>query len=96
MANRVKVEIYGQTYTLGGELDDDYVQTLARYVDEKMNAVATATHTIDTVKVAVLAAVAIADELHALRQENGQRDKVLHERAEQCLNIVERALEQAS
>ena len=39
MSNRVKVEIYGQSYTLGGDLDEAYVQKLARYVDEKMIAV---------------------------------------------------------
>ena len=42
MSNRVKVEIYGQSYTLGGDLDEAYVQKLARYVDEKMIAVAEA------------------------------------------------------
>ncbi len=35
MSNRVKVEIYGQSYTMGGDLDEAYVQKLAHYVDEK-------------------------------------------------------------
>jgi cell division protein ZapA len=96
MSNRVKVEIYGQSYTLGGDLDDTYVQKLARYVDEKMSAVAAATHTVDSVRVAVLAAMAIADELHTLQQEKGQRDETLRERAEQCLTILERALKQTA
>ena len=77
MSNRVKVEIYGLSYTLGGDLDDTYVQKLARYVDEKMSAVAAATHTVDSVRVAVLAAMAIADELHTLQQEKDQRDETL-------------------
>jgi cell division protein ZapA len=96
MSNRVKVEIYGQSYTLGGDLDDTYVQKLARYVDEKMSAVAAATHAVDSVRVAVLAAMAIADELHTLQQEKGQRDETLRERAEQCLTVLERALKQTA
>jgi len=96
MSNRVKVEIYGQSYTLGGDLDDTYVQKLARYVDEKMSAVAAATHTVDSVRVAVLAAMAIADELHTLQQEKDQRDETLRERAEQCLTALERALKQTA
>jgi cell division protein ZapA len=96
MSNRVKVEIYGQSYTLGGDLDDTYVQKLADYVDEKMSAVAAATHTVDSVRVAVLAAVAIADELHTLQQEKNRRDETLRERAEQCLAVVERALERTA
>ena len=35
MSNRVKVEIYGQSYTMAGDLDESYVQELARYVDKK-------------------------------------------------------------
>ena len=96
MSNRVKVEIYGQSYTLGGDLDDTYVQKLARYVDEKMSAVAAATHTVDSVRVAVLAAMAIADELHSLQQEKDQRNETLRERAEQCLTVLERALKQTA
>jgi cell division protein ZapA len=96
MSNRVKVEIYGQSYTMAGELDEAYVQKLARYVDEKMSAVATATQTVDSVRVSVLAALAIADELHTLRQEKGDRDENLRERAEQCLTILERALKQTA
>ena len=96
MSNRVKVEIYGQSYTLSGDLDDNYVQKLARYVDEKMNAVAEATHTVDSVRVAVLAAMAIADELHTRQNDTGHRDDALRERAQQCLTILERALNQTA
>jgi cell division protein ZapA len=96
MANRVKVEIFGQSYTLGGDLDEAYVQKLARYVDEKMIAVAESTQTVDSVRVAVLAAMAIADELHSRQQDTGHRDEALRERAQQCLTILERALKQTA
>ncbi len=96
MPNRVKVEIYGQSYTLGGDLDEAYVQKLAQYVDEKMRAAAQATQAVDTARVAVLAAMAIADELHSRQQDTGQRDDALRERAQQCLTILERALKQTA
>lgn len=96
MANRVKVEIYGQTYNLGGDLDEVYVQKLARYVDEKMRAVSDATQTVDSVRVAVLAAMAIADELHSQEKQTVHRDDALRERAQQCLTILERALKQTA
>jgi cell division protein ZapA len=60
MSGPVKVQIFGQPYTIHGELDAAYVQKLAAYVDEKMQAIADATATIDTQKVAVLAALATA------------------------------------
>jgi cell division protein ZapA len=96
MPNRVKVEIFGQSYTVGGDLDEAYVQQLARYVDERMNAVASATQTVDSVKVAVLAALAIADELYSLRQQKIVRDDSLRESAKHCLTLLERALKQTA
>src|ERR1700720_4679604 len=96
MSNRVKGEIYGQSYTLGGDLDEAYVQKLARYVDEKMIAVGQAPQPVDSVRVAVLAAMAIADELHSRQQDTGHRDDALRERAQQCLTILERALKQTA
>jgi cell division protein ZapA len=96
MPNRVKVQIFGQSYTVGGDLDETYVQQLARYVDERMNAVAAATQTVDSVKVAVLAALAIADELYSLRQQKIVRDDSLRESAKHCLTLLERALKQTA
>jgi len=96
MPNRVKVEIYGQSYTLSGDVDEAYVQKLARYVDEKMRAVSEATQTVDSVRVAVLAAMALADELHTRENDTGHRDDALRERAQQCLTILERALKQSA
>ncbi len=71
----VRVEIFDQAYNLRGS-DPDYILKLAEYVDSKMRAVAEATNTIDTVRLAVLAALNIADEYHILRkrQENGSTD----------------------
>jgi cell division protein ZapA len=96
MPNRVKVQIFGQSYTVGGDLDEAYVEQLARYVDERMNAVAAATQTVDSVKVAVLAALAIADELYSLRQQKIVRDDSLRESAKHCLTLLERALKQTA
>src|SRR5260370_29811556 len=56
-----RVQIYGQTYSIAGDLDPAYVQKLAAYVDEKMRSISDTTSTVDTQKAAVLAALAIAD-----------------------------------
>lgn len=96
MSAPVKVQIFGQTYAIRGELDERYVQKLAAYVDDKMSAIADATATVDTQKVAVLAALAIADELHGARKERGDQEELLREQAERCLTLVERALKQTA
>lgn len=96
MSTPVKVQIFGQSYTLQGDLDEAYLKKIAAFVDEKMNTIADATGTVDTQRVAVLAALAIADELHGTRQERGEREGLLREQAERCLNLVERALRQTA
>ena len=57
----VRVEIFDQVYNLRGS-DADYITQLAEYVDGKMRAVSQQTATVDSVRLAVLAALNIADE----------------------------------
>jgi cell division protein ZapA len=90
--SNVKVEIFHQTYPMQGDLDEAYMRKIAAYVDQKMKTISELAHTVDTQKVAVLAAIAIADELHHLREERGEREEILKEQAERCLTLVERAL----
>ncbi len=94
MSRGVKVQISGQSYTIVCDLEEAYVQQLAAYVDAKMQAISGMTSTVDTQKAAVLAALAIADELHSSRKEKGVREELLKEQAERCLTLVERALKQ--
>jgi cell division protein ZapA len=94
MSPSTKVQIYNQTYSLQGDLDQAYLQELAGFVDAKMHAIAKMTSTVDTQKIAVLTALALADELNSLRKEKGDREELLKEQAERCLTLVERALKQ--
>ena len=94
MSPTTKVQIYNQTYSLQGDLDQAYLEELAGFVDAKMHAIARMTSTVDTQKVAVLTALAIADELNSLRKEKGDREELMKEQAERCLTLVERALRQ--
>ena len=96
MSVPVKVQIFGQIYSIRGELEEKYVQRLAKFVDEKMHAIAESTGIVDTQKLSVLAALAIADELHSLRTEVTDEEQLLREQAERCLTLVERALKQTA
>jgi cell division protein ZapA len=93
---RIKVDIYDQTYHVAGDLDPAYVERLAQCVDAKMREIARATGTVDSVKVAVLAALAIADELFTLRESAEEGREALREEAKRCLKLVERALHQTA
>jgi len=66
-AEAVSVDIYDQVYTLRGP-DAAQIERLAELVDAKMRAVAAHGATVDSLRVAVLAALNIADELLSLRE----------------------------
>jgi cell division protein ZapA len=63
----VSVDIYDQIYNLRGT-DPAYIERLAAIVDAKMRAVSALGNTVDSLRVAVLAALNIADELCTARQ----------------------------
>jgi cell division protein ZapA len=64
----VTVEIYDQIYHLSGQ-DTDHIRQLAAGVDAKMRAVAAQGRTVDSLRVAVLAALNLADELSRAGEE---------------------------
>jgi cell division protein ZapA len=91
---KVKIEIYDQIYNVNAEgQDEEHLKELAAYVDGKMREVAQATRIVDSVKVAVLAALNIADEIFELRERQQTIDGPLRKRVEKCVALIEKALE---
>ncbi|HSC27600.1 MAG TPA: cell division protein ZapA [Vicinamibacterales bacterium] len=87
----VHVEIHGQRYPIRSSLDATYVAELAAYVDEKMRMAAKECTAGDTLKVAVLAALNIADEYFSACGEVRARQAGLAHRAgelERMLDVV--------
>jgi cell division protein ZapA len=88
----VPVEIHGQRYPIRSTLDPEYVARLAAYVDEKIRAAADATKTGDSLRLAVLAALNIADELFRCRDVTRARDGELAARAGELERLLDRVL----
>lgn len=94
--HNVKIDIYDQSYNVNSGENEEYVKELAAYVDSKMREIAEATRMVDSLKVAVLAALNITDELLALRRRQQELEGPLRQRVEKCVAMVERALEQTN
>src|SRR3989442_8282459 len=88
----IKVEIYDQAYTIRSDGDSRYIQTLADYVDKRMREISSGTLTVDSRKVAILAALYIADELHQLQKIHDQADAQLATRSAECSEMLDRLL----
>lgn len=88
----IKVEIYDQAYTVRSDGDPEYLKQLAEYVDQRMREISSGTLTVDSRKVAILAALYIADELHQLRKSHEQADDQLASRSAECSELLDRLL----
>src|SRR5499433_465787 len=88
----IKVEIYDQAYTVRSDGDPEYVKQLAEYVDRRMREISSGTLTVDSRKVAILAALYIADELHQLKKLHEQQDEQLATRSVECSEMLDRVL----
>ncbi|MBX3299269.1 MAG: cell division protein ZapA [Acidobacteria bacterium] len=91
-AGSVRVEIYNQTYSIRSDGDNNYINDLSQYVDGKMREISSGTHTVDSLKVAILAALHIADELHQAKYELAQVDMNLGQRSSECSERLDRVL----
>ena len=79
--NVVQVQIFGHSYTIRGEADQDYIMGVASYVDQKMREITEKLPVASLSKVAILASLNIADELFKERAKGEQHQELLDQRA---------------
>ncbi len=92
MASGKKIQIYGKTYSLksSSEVDADEV---AGYVDSKMKELANASSKTSTLDLAILAALNIAQELLALKNQAGEKDEAGEEKIQQLVAALDKELQ---
>jgi cell division protein ZapA len=88
----IHVEIHGQQYPIRSGLDPAYVAELAAYVDTKMRLASRETTAGDTLKIAVLAALNIADECFRAQHDEQERRDLLLNRAGELERMLDLAL----
>jgi len=88
----ISVEIRGHRYPIRSSLDASYVEGLATYVDEKIQAAADSTPSGDLLRLAVLAALNIADELFRCQDSQQANRTSLAERTEALERLLDAAL----
>jgi cell division protein ZapA len=88
----VHVEIHGHQYPIRSGLDPAYVAELAAYVDQKMRAASRETSAGDTLKIAVLAALNIADECFRVQADERERRETITSRAGELERMLDLAL----
>lgn len=92
-SNVVKVTIFGSEYAIRGDTDPEYIRQVAQYVDAKMREVDEATSVKSSLKVAILAALNIADELFRERAEREELRTSYERRLQLLASRLEEYLE---
>jgi cell division protein ZapA len=88
------VRIFGKEYPIASDQNPEYVRMLAAYVDEKMNEVSGGSDTATATRVAVLAALNIADEYMRLKNERDKFIGLVEGRVSKVVKMVEEKLAQ--
>jgi cell division protein ZapA len=89
----VQVNIFHQTYTLRTAGNEKEVQELADSVDELMNAIAARSASADSLRVAVLACLHLADRLRGLEGELNQLKQRVEEKSQQFRLLLDQAID---
>ncbi len=72
----VSVDIFGSEYIIKGDGNVEYTKEVASYVDLKMREISAVTSNVSSLKLAILTALNLADEVHKLKQEKVISDSV--------------------
>lgn len=84
----IKVSIFGKEYEVRGNQDEEYIKTLAEYVDTIMHTIAIKTGIISLERIAILSALNIADDMHKERRLFEENILKLEKELQEALNIT--------
>jgi cell division protein ZapA len=83
----VEIKVFGQTYTVKTDAEEDHIQAVAQYVNEKISEVLKKTRSVSSLNVAILTALNIADDL---LREKEKRRALLHEIETKSRDLAEK------
>lgn len=91
--NRTTVDIFGEKYVIRGEASSDYITDVARLVDERMRELARSARGMSKSRLAILAAINIADELMQERTgSNHIEDEQVILKTRQMIELLDEGL----
>jgi len=97
MSRVVHVHIHGQRYAVRSDLDPQYISELSAYLDDKMELAARETGSADTTRVAIIAALNVADDLFRARAATpADRESEILTRTAELERLVDAVLDEAA
>ncbi len=95
MGNGVPIHVLGTSFAIQTDENPEYVQKLVKYLTSKIEALQKSLDTKDSLRIVIIAAVLIADELFKERgkQPQSNRNDGLEDMAENIITKLDRALD---
>ncbi len=91
-ANSVKVSILGQSYNIKGDAPPEYIDQLADFVNEKMEEVRKNISGANSLQIAILVSLNIADEFFQVRKLNHGIDGAIEEKTNELISMLDEGL----
>ena len=88
----VRVKIYDREFALKTTGDPKRLQALCNNLDKRMREISVSTGSVDTLKVAILAALSLGDDLQRTREELSKLDESVGRRSMACVSLLDRIL----
>ena len=90
--NSVRVKIYDREYALRTDGDPERLNELCDALNERMRDIAITTGVVDTIKLAVLVALSLADDSRRAKEEMMKLDEAIGKRSTACISLLDRSL----
>jgi cell division protein ZapA len=88
----IDVKIYDREYTLRTSGEVDRLRSLCAFLDRRMREQAAASGSVDTLRVAVLTALTLAEDLYRAREALQNMDETVSRRSLACVSMLDRFL----
>ncbi|MBP9886908.1 MAG: cell division protein ZapA [Leptospiraceae bacterium] len=91
---RTEVSIFGSNYSISGETDPEYIHRLAKFIDGKMNELSSSLPGASAQKLAILAALNIADEFFQYKELNSDDElsKLYEMKTKKMISMLDEGL----
>jgi cell division protein ZapA len=92
LAKSVEITIANAQYTIKTDADEAYIQSIARFVNSKIDEIQNKTRSVSTLNVVILAALNIADDLFREKEKNERYSREIGDRSKNLVGVIEKQL----
>jgi cell division protein ZapA len=91
-SGKVKVTILGQTYNIKGDTSSEYIMQLADYVNKKIEEIGGNISSRNSLQLAILASLNIADEYFQMKNINSGIEGAIENKTKEIISLLDEGL----